>query len=245
MSTRASALRRAPARCSVATGCVSMPTTGRSSRPGRELTRLRRRASPSTRGRPAGRVPARHRRPASSRRCRPPRSAPTWPASSYQRRGRRLGPTSSDHHLRRAARPRASTDDGVAVTLSDADRLDSRGAWQGALPAGERTVTLPDGSRTASGASTRCPTRSSSPSRGSTAGSAQVVALLLRPDRADAGARAGVRAARRGQFATRSRAACCWGRPRAAGGVTQTFVPRGLKARSRAGRRRGHRRRSP
>ena len=32
---------------------------------------------------------------------------------------------------------------GVSITLSDPDHLDSRGAWQGAVPLGERTITFP------------------------------------------------------------------------------------------------------
>ncbi|MEP9364238.1 LpqB family beta-propeller domain-containing protein [Nocardioides sp. CN2-186] len=35
------------------------------------------------------------------------------------------------------------TQDGVAVTLDEPDRLDSRGAWQGELPVGQRTIRFP------------------------------------------------------------------------------------------------------
>ncbi|WP_243057974.1 LpqB family beta-propeller domain-containing protein [Nocardioides sp. SR21] len=35
------------------------------------------------------------------------------------------------------------TPDGVLVTLTGADRLDERGAWQGALPADQRDITFP------------------------------------------------------------------------------------------------------
>ena len=35
------------------------------------------------------------------------------------------------------------TPDGVAISLTDADHLDSRGAWRGSLPRSRRTVTFP------------------------------------------------------------------------------------------------------
>jgi hypothetical protein len=35
------------------------------------------------------------------------------------------------------------TDEGIAVRLDDPNRLDSRGAWRGSLPRGQRTITFP------------------------------------------------------------------------------------------------------
>ncbi len=142
-------------------GCVRVPDrrTGRGE-PGPRARSAPTRASSSTRGRRRRARPAPRSSTTSSTRCRRPRSRPGPPGSSSPRTPRRPGTRSSRPSRTPTRRCRARPRGGVSVTLTGADRLDQRGAWQGALPPDERTIDLPDGdARTASGASTRRRTR--------------------------------------------------------------------------------------
>ncbi len=139
-----------------------------------------------------------------------------------------------------ASRPRGT--DTVTVRLDGADRLDGRGSFRGPLPANRRTLEFPmeleDGEW-------RIAQRARRADRAGVVVRAAVppgVALLLRPERAGAGARTGVRAARRAVHHGAHRGAAA--RPRAdpGQGLAQLHPAgprlRPLRARLRGGRRR-------